>query len=117
MTSCANQLHLTTIPKFSQKHFIIDNNGHKSSIYVRSKDGEYHFVWLNPMNAPIARKFLKYKQCGELVCAKFENDGFLPPTKSTEVLFLELLEHIEQNEFEITVNNRIYKVINANLFK
>ena len=114
---CAGRTNLTHTPEFSAKHFIVENNGVKSQILARKGDGFYHFVWLDMLKAPIARKFLHLKDCGEKICAKFENDGFLPPNKEAENLFLNLLENIEKSEFEINLQGQIYKVKNANLSK
>lgn len=114
---CAAKFTLNDTPKFSQKHFLVENGGAKSQIFARSGDGFYHFIWLDMLKAPIARKFLHLNNCGEKICGEFENDGFLPPNKGAENLFLNLLENIEKSEFEINLQGQIYKVKNANLSK
>ena len=114
---CAKQVNLEKAPEFGQKHFIVESGGGKSQIFARSDENLYHFVWLDMMRVPIARKFLHLKDCGEKICGEFENDGFLPPNKEAENLFLNLLENIEKSKFEINLDNKIYKVKNANLSK
>ena len=114
---CADKTTLSDTPKFGQRHFLVENNGVKSQIFARQDEKFYHFIWLDMMKAPIARKFLRFENCGEQICAKFENDGFLPPNKTAENLFLNLLENVEKNEFELNLQGQIYKVKNANLSK
>ena len=114
---CANKITLNETPKFSQKHFLVETGGVKSQIFVRKDENLYHFVWLDMLKAPIARKFLKLQNCDKQICAQFENDGFLPPNKGAENLFLNLLQNIEKDEFELNLQGQIYKVLNANLSK
>lgn len=120
ISGCSRGVQLQTMPDFKQKHFLIDFNGIKSQIFTRKGENFYHFVWLDIMKAPIARKFLKFENCAkdsDKICAKFENDGFLPPNKNAENLFLNLLENIEKKEFELNLQGQIYKVKNAILSK
>ena len=117
MCGCASKFTLGDTPEFSQKHFLVETDGVKSQIFVRKDENLYHFVWLDMLKAPIARKFLKFGNCGKQICAQFENDGFLPPNKKAENLFLNLLQNIEKDKFELNLQGQIYKVLNANLSK
>ena len=114
---CAGRVNLVSAPEFKEKHFIVENNGVKSQIFARKGENLYHFIWLDMLKVPIARKFLSFESCGEQICARFENDGFLPPNKKAESLFLNLLENVEKDEFQLNIDGEIYKVINANLSK
>lgn len=112
LISCSQEIPwVAEKSQFSQKHFWLeDNQGEKSQIFVRQTEDFYHFIWLSMMKAPIARKFLRIKNCRNKNyenCAYFENDGFLPPNKKAEQVFLALLENIDKENFEIKGKFRV----------
>ena len=111
---CAGRVAMPPSEGFSQKKFIVSQDGAKSLIFVKNAGGIYHFAWLDMKSVPIARKVLKSERCREFgVCAKFENEGFFPPNSHAEKLFLQILENAHRFKFELNVDGRNYEVENA----
>lgn len=107
---CESKINLPQIADFSQKRFIVNKNGAKSQIFVAKQDNAYRFIWLDMLGAPISKKILKD--------GEFKNDGFLPPNKLSEKIFLYILKNIDKKKFIIKLNNnQIYKVLDANIYE
>lgn len=86
--SCATKVHVVKdIPPFTHLAFEISKDEDKSILLV-SKDGEmYHFVYLNSLGVPITKKSLKG--------GVFSTEGFFPPNKKSEILFVKVLDFIK----------------------